>query len=346
MQSKKLLYWIGFILLMLLVSVVAIEIVVRQIPLFRYGVDVIHNPDHRMRPFQERGINSDGIRSKVEAVDVNDKDFNVIVLGDSFMYGVRLGNQETVPHRLEELLRARYPQARIHVINFGWIGSGPLLHYRLLRDIGQKYKPDLILHMIDMTDVGDDLMYNALIEKQRLYKVGDYLPLTVLLTQLFVQRGVQSDVLSQGLFGLPSQHYFIVEKPLEQTRYAFDFHRDVLKKINHHAREELGVPYAAFIFPRYFQYNPKKECPNNWEKGWYSVPGPYSMEPFRYYEEMRTAVNFPVISLLPEFQHTKVFPTVWKDDAHFSAAGAQLAAEAIFEHCQQQRCFDVLDKAH
>jgi hypothetical protein len=59
------------------------------------------------------------------------------------------------------------------------------------------------------------------------------------------------------------------------------------------------------------------------------VLGPYSLEPFRYFEELSKEVDYPIYSLLETFQKNEVFPTSFEDDPHWNRKGAQVAASAI-----------------
>jgi hypothetical protein len=115
--------------------------------------------DHRMVPNAERRINSDGVRFASEAEDLTDDDFVVLFLGDSFTYGTLLEYEESYPYRFEALARERPGLGNVRAVNCGWLSSSPLLNLRLLRDVGHKYRPDLVVYSLDMTDFHDDLHY-------------------------------------------------------------------------------------------------------------------------------------------------------------------------------------------
>lgn len=93
-------------------------------------------------------------------------------------------------------------------------------------------------------------------------------------------------------------------------------------------REELGAKYALVVFPRSYQYS-DRESPRSWEAGEYEPLGEYVLEPFRYLDEIRGGFDFPVYSLLPDFQNTNVYPTCFPNDPHWNPAGARLAAGSI-----------------
>jgi hypothetical protein len=64
------------------------------------------------------------------------------------------------------------------------------------------------------------------------------------------------------------------------------------------------------------------------------------LEPTRYFDEQFGHREFPYLSLLPAFQAATVFPTTFEDDPHWTDAGTQVAADAVFAFCLQHGCFD------
>jgi hypothetical protein len=329
-----------YIVFLLTVVITALEIFARHIPGWNQWMNIVGNPDHRIPPHSAGDINADGVRSTREAAEFREEDFNIIFLGDSFTYGLWLNTPETIPAVFEKMAREHYPDAHINVVNFGWVSSSPLLSLRLLKDIGKKYHPDLIIQIIDMTDVGDDMYYDAIINRRGIYVLGQFMPTTTLLLQKAIREHTQWDRVSQWMFGLPRKHYFIVEQPIEQSAYAFDFMKMHIDETYLYAKDELSANYMMFVMPRYFQYRPS-ESPDDWEAkmGEYSAPGPYSMEPFKYFATMQAQVPYRLYSLLPDFQQTTVKQTVFPGDAHLNSEGARFAAQAIFSYCEKESCF-------
>lgn len=329
-----------YIVFLLVVVITTLEVSARYIPGWNQWINIVGNPDHRMPPHSASDINSDGVRSRREAADFREEDFNIIFLGDSFTYGLWLNDDQSIPAIFEKMARESYPDAHINVVNFGWVSSSPILSLRLLKDIGKKYHPDLIIQIIDMTDVGDDMYYDAIINRRGIYVIGQYMPTLTLLLQKVIREHTEWDKVSQWMFGLPRKHYFIVEQPIEESIYAFDFMKNHIDETHLYAKNELSAKYMMFVMPRYFQYRPS-ESPDDWEAkmGEYSVPGPYSMEPFEYYDRLQQQVAYPVYSLLPDFKNTTVKQTVFPNDAHLNTDGAIVAAQAIFNNCEKEDCF-------
>jgi hypothetical protein len=89
------------------------------------------------------------------------------------------------------------------------------------------------------------------------------------------------------------------------------------------------------VSPRYHHWNPK-ENPDNWEHTEYAADGPYQFEHFRYFEQARTRVDFPIFDLLPAFQATDEFPLVFRDDPHWNARGNVFAAGTIADYLTRE----------
>lgn len=321
-------------LLMLFVVVIVLEIAAPLI----FGrwwpsIDLVGNPDHRMTQAMYEDVNSDGVRARSEAGEFREEDYNIIVLGDSFVYGMFLGRQDTMPYRLEELARAA-GYKNIRVINFGWISSSPYLSLRLLKDIGKKYKPDMVIEVVDMTDFWDDTFYRGAVERKGFFSVGRWMPATSMLLGKWGREVIQQDWYSLGLWGVPWQRYFALERPLEQTRSYLDALVGNLDETDVYVNNELNARFAVFVMPRSAQYN-ERETPDD-HSAEYTRLGPYSQEPFRYFADIAPQKSYPVISLLDDFRRTTVFPLTFEHDPHHTSAGNRESARFIWQHLQQR----------
>jgi hypothetical protein len=296
--------------------------------------NLIGNPDHRMTRQYHDNVNADGIRSPVEAEAFRAENFNVLFLGDSFTYGWRVMMGKTLPAQFERQAReAGYPLMR--AVNFGWVSSSPYLSNRLLRDKGSNYKPDLVVLTLDMTDVFDDRLYRNIVERRHFFRTGQYLPAITLFISVINQSLWQSEWLAQQAFGVPARRFFIVERPLDETRADFERMMVNVDAIHAYCRDVLDVPFVLFVMPRHFQFDPRLS-PDNWEKAQYPLAGPYLQEPFRYFEEAAQQRSYPIVSLLADFQTTTVFPVTFQDDPHLNEAGNTVASTAIFKRLLQQ----------
>jgi lysophospholipase L1-like esterase len=78
----------------------------------------------------------------------------IVAIGDSMTFGQGVEFEETFPSQLERLLRA--DDRRAEVINVSRIGSGPESHFMMLREIGLRYDPDVVILNVFGNDASDD----------------------------------------------------------------------------------------------------------------------------------------------------------------------------------------------
>lgn len=310
--------------------------------MFRYHVSLVRNVDHRLQPNTSEH-NSDGIRCEYEAKDFSRESFNMIFLGDSFVYGVKNHPQFAFPQQFESLSKEEHPEVVTRVANFGWTSSSPYLSLRLLKDIGAKYKPDVVFLCIDMSDFHDDLVYRNFIERPKLiYRVLSVLPGCVILAEKVFGKLAEGGTLTEcyeSVFGLPADRYFPVNAPLERTRAYCEPMIASIGETYAYVTDELKARFIVVILPRSFQYS-GRECPSHWEEHEYEVFGPYVNEPFKLFDELKLTVDYPIYSLLEDFRKTPIFPTCFYDDPHWNEAGNRIAAQGIANIAKAERLFE------
>ena len=290
---------------------------------YRVIRDVDHRPTHT-----GGGSNSDAVRGAQEPEEFRAADLSMLFLGDSFTFGLRVNAGQSFPYVVERRLRARHADKQIHVANFGWTSSSPLLSYRRLVDIGHKYEPDYVVMCIDMTDFGDDIRYGNMLKRRGIYWLYDKTPLLLKLIQV-ISLDFYKKLLGWTAGHPPGDRFFISNAPLEETRHWFQPLMDNVERVAMWS-EEHGAEFILFVLPRCYQYS-DREAPlsDEWES--YTAFGPYVLEPFRFFDEVRPAVDYPIHSLLEAFQNTEVFPTCFEDDPHWNPEGHRVAAQAVLE---------------
>lgn len=313
----------------LIVSVVALEFI-GQTLLFRNGVGLFKNVDHRMKP-HTRETNGDGIRDAREADAYREEDRNIVFLGDSFVYGLGVERDEAIPRQFEQILAQRSPEKRIRAANFGWVSSSPLLSYRLLRDIGRKYKPDVVVMCVDMTDFRDDLEYGMILERKGIFRFIRTFPITIMGLHRVIALVPGLGWFHELLFGFPARRFFVTDAPLARTERYLTAIRSNIEALDTYCEGELHARFVVMVFPRSYQYS-DRESAHSWERHEYTPLGPYALEPFKWFDRLRGEVRFPIHSLLPDFQKTTVFPTCIEKDTHWNKAGNRVAADAIIRY--------------
>lgn len=321
----------------ILAGLVLFEIV-GQTVVFRHKLYFVNDVDHRMEPHSRIDINGDGIRSLFEADHFRPEDHNILFLGDSYVYGYDLEYSEAPPQRLEAMAREYFPGRTIHVANFGWISSSPLLSLRLLRDIGERYQPDVVLFGLDMSDFEDDPKYTLLLERRGAYRSLHAMPITFLAVKRMFRKIGPLHGLHETFFHYPAKRFFVTDGPKEDHLPYYGIVRNNIDAMAEYSRDVLGAEFVLFLFPRNYQYS-DRESPRNWEGRHYENLGPYAHEPFEYFESIRHELDYPVYSLLPDFQRTDAFPTCFERDPHWTPLGAEVAAQAVFRYCVEAGCF-------
>jgi hypothetical protein len=76
-----------------------------------------------------------------------------IVLGDSFMQGMFVGDADTPPLNLQREL-SRLWNARVSVLNTGHIGYSPEQYYHSLKEFGERFRPHFVVVSVCPNDFG------------------------------------------------------------------------------------------------------------------------------------------------------------------------------------------------
>ena len=105
----------------------------------------------------------------------------------------------------------------LHVANFGWVSSSPLLSWRRLVDIGERYSPDVVLLCLDMTDFEDDIRYEHMLARDGLYAYYDKFPLTLRAFQKLAPARF-ARLLAWSVGGMPERRFFVTDAPIAETR--------------------------------------------------------------------------------------------------------------------------------
>jgi hypothetical protein len=307
--------------------------------------------------------NEDGLRTGYTREQFRRYHDRVVILGDSFVFGYGVRQERGLTAVMERLLRDRLGDSDVAVLNAGIPSYSPLLERRLLAGPIRQYQPTLIVLLVDVSDIGDDIQYlsearvsgdsiafdprvkasayrGALLELiRRLSPVlsQESMPVRAL-TYPFrvVRRGQHREGYDYYKFNLmvgktlETNRFFIYRHPLEETRVYFS---RTLQNINAIAdqAERLHARFLLAINPRYNHWNPA-ESPDNWERSDYALDGPYQYEYFRFFDEVRSQVRYPVFSLLPAFQGTREFPLVFREDPHWNERGNAFAAGVLVNH--------------
>ena len=97
--------------------------------------------------------NADGFRDREFAVPKPEGTYRILVLGDSFTWGIGLDVDETILKLLEQQLAAEETFRAVEVINAADPGANTVQQRLLLREKGLKYEPDQVLVIYNLNDI-------------------------------------------------------------------------------------------------------------------------------------------------------------------------------------------------
>jgi len=112
--------------------------------------------------YNSDGIRLNGLRPKPtpDREDVT----TILFLGDSFTQGY--DDENTLPHRTWEHLKGLFPESRLQILNAGVSSYSPAILIPLAQQLLPLYRPDIVVVVIDETDLGDDyIRYEHLIRR-------------------------------------------------------------------------------------------------------------------------------------------------------------------------------------
>jgi lysophospholipase L1-like esterase len=339
---KNFLFIIGVVLFFLLVAEVTTRLVMPNSVKFR----LMHQPDeklgYRLAPNYEIEhkksefntlikINSEGLRDYEHQKDKKSSLFRILVMGDSFTFGLGVNSEETYAKVLETLLNqnlAAKTQKKYEVINAGIDGYGTEQEYFYLKELGNQYRPDLVivgLYANDITDVMQTIpfIYNKNRIKTRFYFLS-YLKELHTILKVTLRNDIQSTILQI----YQDQYTPQFEKALQKTQKILLETRDFIHSI--------GAEMVIVIVPLTFEIGRSE-----WEKGQFGHL--YRDEFFNknmhkfstIFTEFGKVEEIHTLPLLPIFRKSKK-KLYYVRDPHWNKEGHLLAAESIYNFLEKK----------
>ena len=307
--------------------------------------------------------NEDGLRTRYGRADYQEQGVRIACLGDSFTFGAWVQGDETFSAQLEKQLRAGMGRDDVGVLNAGVLSYSPLLQEKMLKQVVQYYKPQVVLLMLDCTDIGDDYDYGLEYDPTRkdpgpfegpalsrpypyygaLWRLLQPYHDAILAPGRLVGRlGTGHEPFDPHAYNkfhleingqVETERFFIYRHPLQDTRPYFDASWEHILRIEEKC-QEMGAQFLLFVSPRFHHWN-VKECPRNWESFAYGLNEPYQDAIFEYFDERAVTATFPVHTLLEDFKATKRFPLVFETDPHWNPDGHAFVAERVADVLRQ-----------
>jgi lysophospholipase L1-like esterase len=278
-------------------------------------------------------INSEGLRDHDYPAKKDPMVYRILVLGDSFTFGVGVNAEESYSKMLEAMLNKapRGKAARTYeVINAGVEGYGTEQEYLYLHQLQLRYEPDLVivgLHNNDIDDVmkGIPSVFKKQRFKNRFYFISYLRGIQILLTEAFTKEFILENILA-----IYQDHYSPeFEKALHRTE-------DLLVNIRDFSLSR-GAKVLVVIIPSCLEIDRAE-----WEeKGFGHLytdvfftrnMGKFS-DTFAEYGKSR---QLPTLPLLPALRNGSVRPMYFTRDPHWTREGPRIAAESIFTYLTEK----------
>lgn len=308
-----------------------------------------------LRPGLDTQLPSFGHRIRTNALGFRDEPiapakapgtFRVVVLGDSFMEALQVSHEDSLPHRLGELLEDRSGRP-VEVVNAGVSGWGTADQLIWLRRVGLALEPDLVLVAMTLhNDVSDNLAlrHHDLVAGAPRARPRTEMPLRVYaplelkgwlasrshLYRLITERLRGGEIQSRA--GALASHVSALMRrdPDEQIELGWKLTRHHLDEIQEASRAN-GARMAIFMIPLAVQLRDRVFA--EFLASHDLDPNEVQLDrPQQAVREWGAAAEVPVIDLLPDFR-TRVAadPSLLyiPADGHWNEAGHELAAEAV-----------------
>jgi lysophospholipase L1-like esterase len=281
-------------------------------------------------------INSKGLRDRERPYAKPDGTFRILMVGDSFVEGIQVDQDQTLPAQLEALLN-RQSGTPIEVINAGvsrYATDNVLL---FLESEGLRYQPDLVIYAFfpnDVVEIQENNLFElvdgqpiqhrvsiSLVDRARLF-LYDYSYLYRFARGLSIRMQHESDTtLIRTELGKIHPTYRAELRPEEA--YAWDLIACLLERMVS-ITTESGAKFVVVSLPEDFQSEDRL-----WERVEQSDEPLLRDAPNRMLAKA-VPEGIPYFDLLPDFRVAAQAQTLYYPmDHHFNPAGQALAAELI-----------------
>lgn len=301
----------------------------------RLGYRLVPNyeMDHQTSDFDSHiKINSEGLRDYEHQKNKDTDTFRVLVLGDSFTFGVGVNLEESYPKVLETMLNnntsAGGPK-KYEVINAGIEGYGTEQEYRYLEELWDRYEPNLVLVGLYSNDISDVMKGipttgNRFKLIRKFYFISYLRVLQISLSTMFKD-------IRTGFLQIYQDHYTPeLENALQKTKEYLIKMRDF--SYSH------GAKTFIIIIPSCFEMDRLEWETKGFERFYSDEFFNSNMTRFsEIFTEFGEMKEIPTLSLLPIFRNSnKIRPLYFNHDFHWNKEGHRLAAESIYNFLEEK----------
>ena len=265
--------------------------------------------------------NTDGFRDRDFIIPKPPSIYRILVLGDSFVWGVGLDMKDTLPKILESMLHKEIKTPTIEVINAGEGGYNTRQELLRFRDKGLKYEPNMVILVYFLNDVLNSALPEKKNSKSALNSITTNLVRLLRVMELrsrivmFVSQRIR-DIITK--IYLDKQNPFLLVDTMNNL-YINDYigwvnSKKALYETSRLCKENnayfIGVIYPALYYLDNYRATFAHKAIND------------------YFH----SINVPVIDLLPFFHFKgKRYRSLWINliDGHPNAEANYIAAKAL-----------------
>jgi len=242
-------------------------------------------------------INSLGMRDREVPQTPAENEFRLMVMGDSLPFGIGVGDEETIPRRLEELLNKEHAgPLRFRALNMGVPSYNTEQQSIQLQTLGLSLHPDVVILFFVRNDLESKMWVLEKREKWLVDKAQrSYASclLVVLLRQVRQALGLRDMRFGEERYEPSNPRWVATESALGEI---------------HRICRDAGVPFV--LFPVY---------------------GPKVPHLLAALEDVGRREGFPVINIWPWSIEQKPQFENSMTDSHPNAEGSKLVAAALYE---------------
>jgi lysophospholipase L1-like esterase len=310
-------------------------------------------------------INSLGLRDEEFSVKKPPKTFRILMVGDSYTFGIGNNLEDTFVKRLEKKLNATEGSIHYQVINGGCSSYSPLLEYLFLIHKGIPLNPDLVILNYDISDVQDDYKYSKIAVRDAEGMVIRVPPKEVqyYLKELhsgymssipFLQYSALYQFVMERVYQLmekrdlprfyqaaniiPGNIEYDRDLPMREGigdwKVHFDRSAAYLKDIQQLLKEH-GINFIITTYPYGNLVNEREWAIGRELRGFENKT--YSTKLFDYLKDFCQSQGVPFLNMTPYFKDSKNFPLFYPYDGHFTPAGHEVAADALYHFLTEKK---------
>jgi lysophospholipase L1-like esterase len=312
-------------------------------------------------------INRHGLRDEEIRLPKPPQVFRILMVGDSFTFGVGVELHATFTKQLEALLNQPGSGGHYEVLNGGCSSYSPILEYLFLVQKGLALAPDLVILNYDLSDVQDDYQYSQIAEFDRDGRPLRVHPLNVqwyyreerkrfrsalpLLERSALYQGLReayvlwqnrrdAAVMYEAAQAIAGNIAFDRDLPLRE-------HVDWQPYFEHSTRyismiaellQGQGIGFLVTTYPYGVLVSAQEWRVGRQLRGFDNRV--YTTRLFDYMAAFCQANNIPYLNTLPDFLRADTFPLFYPYDGHFTPNGHRVMAQALARFLREKHLLD------